>query len=109
MQIAVDKGRAMPSPSLEVGICGEHGGDPASIVKCERDRARLRVLLAVPRAGRPARGGPGHPRQSRARQVVTPYLQRTTGVEAIPYERFELMRYGYDPHLEHLASPQRGP
>jgi pyruvate, orthophosphate dikinase len=34
MKIAVDKGRAT-RPDLEVGICGEHGGDPASIFKCE--------------------------------------------------------------------------
>jgi pyruvate,orthophosphate dikinase len=35
MRIAVDKGRAT-KPTLELGICGEHGGDPASIEKCER-------------------------------------------------------------------------
>ena len=35
MQIAVDKGRAT-RPDLEIGICGEHGGDPASIFKCEK-------------------------------------------------------------------------
>jgi pyruvate,orthophosphate dikinase len=35
MQIAVTKGRAT-RPDLEVGICGEHGGDPESIAKCER-------------------------------------------------------------------------
>jgi pyruvate,orthophosphate dikinase len=35
MRIAVTKGRAA-RPDLEVGICGEHGGDPESIAKCER-------------------------------------------------------------------------
>ncbi len=35
MKIAVDKGRAT-RPDLELGICGEHGGDPESIAKCER-------------------------------------------------------------------------
>jgi pyruvate,orthophosphate dikinase len=35
MQTAVTKGRAT-RPDLEVGICGEHGGDPESIHKCER-------------------------------------------------------------------------
>jgi pyruvate,orthophosphate dikinase len=35
MQMAVDKGRAT-RPDLKVGICGEHGGDPASIHKCEK-------------------------------------------------------------------------
>jgi len=35
MGIAVQKGRAT-KPGLELGICGEHGGDPESIAKCER-------------------------------------------------------------------------
>jgi pyruvate,orthophosphate dikinase len=35
MKVAVDKGRAT-KPDLELGICGEHGGDPESIAKCER-------------------------------------------------------------------------
>ncbi len=35
MKIAVDKGRAT-RPDLELGICGEHGGDPESIYKCEK-------------------------------------------------------------------------
>ncbi len=34
MKTAVDKGRST-KPGLELGICGEHGGDPASIAKCE--------------------------------------------------------------------------
>ncbi|HEX9012586.1 MAG TPA: putative PEP-binding protein, partial [Anaerolineaceae bacterium] len=33
MRMAVDEGRAQ-RPSLEVGICGEHGGDPSSIEFC---------------------------------------------------------------------------
>ena len=35
MRIAVGKGRAT-KPSLQLGICGEHGGDPESIGKCEQ-------------------------------------------------------------------------
>jgi pyruvate,orthophosphate dikinase len=35
MKTAVDKGR-MTKPDIELGICGEHGGDPESIHKCER-------------------------------------------------------------------------
>jgi pyruvate,orthophosphate dikinase len=35
MGIAVQKGRAT-KPTIELGICGEHGGDPESIAKCER-------------------------------------------------------------------------
>jgi pyruvate,orthophosphate dikinase len=34
MRVAVEKGRAA-RPDLEIGICGEHGGDPASIAFCE--------------------------------------------------------------------------
>jgi pyruvate,orthophosphate dikinase len=33
MKLAVDAGRAV-RPDLEVGICGEHGGDPKSIALC---------------------------------------------------------------------------
>ncbi|MFC1859003.1 pyruvate, phosphate dikinase [Thermodesulfobacteriota bacterium] len=33
MEIAVQKGRSV-KPDLEIGICGEHGGDPASIKIC---------------------------------------------------------------------------
>jgi pyruvate,orthophosphate dikinase len=35
MAIAVEKGRSA-KPGIELGICGEHGGDPDSIAKCER-------------------------------------------------------------------------
>lgn len=34
MRFAVSEGRAQ-RPGLKVGICGEHGGDPASIAFCE--------------------------------------------------------------------------
>ncbi len=34
VRIASDKGRAT-KPGLKLGICGEHGGDPASIAFCE--------------------------------------------------------------------------
>ena len=33
MRIAIEKGRGQRS-ELEVGICGEHGGDPASVEFC---------------------------------------------------------------------------
>jgi pyruvate,orthophosphate dikinase len=35
MEMAVAKGR-QTKPGLELGICGEHGGDPASIDFCHR-------------------------------------------------------------------------
>jgi pyruvate,orthophosphate dikinase len=34
MQAAVLEGR-QTRPDLEIGICGEHGGDPQSIALCE--------------------------------------------------------------------------
>ncbi len=34
MRMAVEKGRAA-RPGLKIGICGEHGGDPASIAFCD--------------------------------------------------------------------------
>ena len=30
MEMAVEKGRAV-RPDIKVGVCGEHGGDPASV------------------------------------------------------------------------------
>ena len=35
MQMAVDKGRAV-KPGLKLGICGEHGGEPASVAFCHK-------------------------------------------------------------------------
>jgi pyruvate,orthophosphate dikinase len=35
VRIATEKGRAVKS-KLKLGICGEHGGDPASIAFCEQ-------------------------------------------------------------------------
>ena len=46
-------------PDLKLGVCGEHGGDPDSIDFFHDSGHRLRVLLALPRAGRAGRGGAG--------------------------------------------------
>ena len=35
MKMGVDKGRSQ-RPDLKIGICGEHGGDPASVMFCHR-------------------------------------------------------------------------
>jgi pyruvate,orthophosphate dikinase len=35
MEMAVEKGRSV-RPGLEVGVCGEHGGDPDSVAFCHR-------------------------------------------------------------------------
>ncbi len=45
MEIAIEKGRAV-KPKLEIGICGEHGGDPNSIKFCHK--ARLSYVSASP-------------------------------------------------------------
>jgi hypothetical protein len=62
VRIASDKGRAT-RPDIKLGICGEHGGDPASVKFCESDRSRLCQLLALPRADRP----PWPPRRRRSK------------------------------------------
>ena len=53
VRLGVERGRATRA-DIKLGICGEHGGDPASVEFCERGRARLRVVLAVPGADRRA-------------------------------------------------------
>ena len=35
MRIGVERGRAT-RPGIKLGICGEHGGDPASVEFCEQ-------------------------------------------------------------------------
>jgi len=35
MQVAVERGRKTKS-DIKLGICGEHGGDPASVVFCHQ-------------------------------------------------------------------------
>ncbi len=64
MEIGVEKGRGAKA-DLEVGICGEHGGDPATIAFCDKiglnyvscspyrvPAARLAAAQAAIRAGR---------------------------------------------------------
>ncbi len=58
VSLAVERGRKT-RPDIKLGICGEHGGDPASIHFCEIGRARLRLLLALPGADRPPGRRPG--------------------------------------------------
>lgn len=35
VKVAVEKGRAT-RPDIKLGICGEHGGDPSSVIFCHR-------------------------------------------------------------------------
>jgi pyruvate, orthophosphate dikinase len=69
VQIAIERGRAV-RPGLEVGICGEHGGDPASIhffdragldyVSCSPFRVPIaRVAAAQAAAARRSRRAQG--------------------------------------------------
>jgi len=60
VQIGVERGRKT-RPNLKVGICGEHGGDPASVKFCHRVDG-LRQLLALPGAHRPLGGRAGQHR-----------------------------------------------
>ncbi|MBR8742482.1 pyruvate, phosphate dikinase [Nocardiopsis sp. MG754419] len=65
IRIAVDEGRAA-RPDITLGVCGEHGGDPASVhffhdvgldyVSC----SPFRIPVARLEAGRAAGRGPGH-------------------------------------------------
>jgi len=87
MKIAVEKGRSA-RPSIKLGICGEHGGDPSSIefchliglhyVSCSPFRvpiarlaaARAALLNDKPTATKPAR--------KRGKKASTKLLKKTT-------------------------------
>ena len=53
VEIGVARGR-QERADIKLGICGEHGGDPASIAFFEEARLGLCLLLALPRADRTA-------------------------------------------------------
>jgi pyruvate,orthophosphate dikinase len=57
VELAAERGRKT-RPDIKLGICGEHGGDPASIV-LRKDRPRLRVGQPLSRADRAPGGGAG--------------------------------------------------
>jgi pyruvate, orthophosphate dikinase len=64
IRLAAEKGRAV-KPKLKLGICGEHGGDPASIAFCEQvgldyvSCSPYRVPIARLAAAQAALGGEG--------------------------------------------------
>ena len=64
VQMRRDEGRRQ-RPTLKVGMCGEHGGDPTSVEFCRADWIGLRVVLAVPRTGSAPGRGPCGARQDR--------------------------------------------
>ena len=107
VKIAAAEGRAT-RPGLQLGVCGEHGGDPASVwffheagldyVSCspfrvpiarlEAGRAAVRAAAATPGeapGGPPASGGPGEPgrAQRRARPPYAVEVQ-VDGLECRP-------------------------
>jgi pyruvate, orthophosphate dikinase len=62
MRISVEEGRT-GNPKLHVGICGEHGGDPASVLFCHEvgldyvSCSPFRVETARLAAGQAVAGG----------------------------------------------------
>ena len=58
VKIGIERGRKT-RPKLEIGICGEHGGDPSSVEFCHQVGHQLRFLLTVPRADGASGGGAG--------------------------------------------------
>ena len=64
IRIAAERGRAA-RPDVKLGICGEHGGDPASIDFCESVGLDYVSCSRLPRADRPAGRRPGRHRRAR--------------------------------------------
>ena len=100
IKIAVERGR-QGRPDLKLGICGEHGGDPASIAFCEAGASRLRLVLALPHPDRPPRGGAGGARKKGAFDGVRPPRPRSgrgTGAIGRPKGR-PSFQTGYGPRV----------
>ena len=73
VRIAVEKGRSV-RPNLKIGICGEHGGDPASIAFFDEVGLDYVSCSPYPRSRGATRGCAGGAlRGSRARQVASPH------------------------------------
>ena len=72
MQIAISKGRSV-KPNLEIGICGEHGGDPRSVKFCHKaglsyvSASSHRVPIAILAAAQATLEKQIKPRKSRSR------------------------------------------
>ena len=69
VRLGTERGRAT-RPDLKVGVCGEHGGDPAVDRHLLPGRSRLRQLLALPGADRPSGRRPGRPGRPTRREPV---------------------------------------
>ncbi len=73
VRIAAEKGRPTKD-KLKLGICGEHGGDPASIAFCESVGLDYVSCSPVPRAG----GAPGRG-AGRDRGEGNPFPRQVSG------------------------------
>ena len=69
VRVATREGKEA-NPELTVGVCGEHGGDPASIRFCREVGPRLCLVQPATGQGRPTRRGPGRARGRRARRLA---------------------------------------
>jgi pyruvate,orthophosphate dikinase len=79
-ELAAERGRAT-RPDIKLGICGEHGGDPASIAFCEK------VGLDYVSASHTAFRLPGW--QRRRRRWVKPASRLTSGSRTVQRFRFQ--------------------
>jgi len=90
VRLAIEEGRAA-RPKLKIGICGEHGGDPASVkfchrvgmdyVSCSPLRVPIARLAAAQAAIEEGRGGSRAPRAAR-RPARRPASRRASRVTA---------------------------
>ena len=78
MRIAVEEGKAA-NPALHLGICGEHGGDPASVVFCHELGLDYVSCSPFPRRDRAPGRRPGRNRQRRVGVEVGPMARSGSG------------------------------
>ena len=82
VRIAVEKGRRTKN-DLKLGICGEHGGDPASIAFCEEVGLDYVSCSPLPRPRRPPRRRPGGPGPARRQDCVNREASRLWQTKAL--------------------------
>ena len=79
VKMAAELGRKT-RPDLDLGICGEHGGDPSSVEFCHSSRPGLRVLLA--RSACPSPALPPRRLRSRPAQISEMLIDRRIAASA---------------------------
>ena len=103
MRIALEGAREV-KPDIETGVCGEHGGDPASIALCHEMGLELRQLLGLPHPRGPAGRGAGRPRRPLTGRAYGSAMPDT--VPAPPFETIEVSVAGARGELW-LARPDK--